>query len=72
MRSFLMGYFNGRGIGRDFAAPIVSRTTRKIRLMVVQTTNGNPCITEFGAYNDPVGSPFNNPTGAAATGVVGR
>ncbi len=67
-----MGCFNGRGIGRDFIAPIVSRTTQKIRLMVVQTTNGNPCITEFGVYNDPVGSPFNDPTGAAATGVVGK
>ncbi len=67
-----MSCFNGRGIGRDFVAPIVSRTTQKIRLMVVQTTHGNPGITEFGVYNDPVGSPFNDPTGAAATGVVGK
>jgi hypothetical protein len=65
--------FNGRGIGQDFIAPIVSRTTQKVRMTVIQTSNGNPpCITEFGAYNDPIGTPFNDPTGAAAVGVVGK
>jgi hypothetical protein len=64
--------FNGRGIGGDFIAPIVSRSTRKVRLMILQTTAGNPGITEFGVYNDPVGTHFNDPTGAAAVGVVGK
>jgi hypothetical protein len=66
------GCFNGRGIGGDFIAPIVSRTTKKVRLRVLQTTAGNPVITEFGVYNDPVGTLFNDATGAAAVGVVGK
>ena len=66
------GCFNGRGIGGDFIAPIVSRTTKKVRLRVLQTTAGNPGIMEFGVYNDPVGSLFNDPTGVAAVGVVGK
>lgn len=47
-----VGCFNGRAIGPDFIAPIVSRTTRKARLFVIRTTKGNPCIAEFEAYND--------------------
>ena len=66
------GCFNGRGIGGDFIAPIVSRNTKKVRLRVLQTTAGNPGITEFGVYNDPVGTLFNDATGAAAVGVVGK
>jgi len=66
------GCFNGRGIGPDFVAPIVARTTSAVRLKVMQTASGNPVITEFGAYHDPVGTPFNDPTGADAVGVVGR
>lgn len=66
------GCFNGRGIGGDFIAPIVSRNTKKVRLRVLQTTAGNPAITEFGVYNDPVGTLFNDATGAAAVGVVGK
>jgi len=50
-----VGCFNGRGIGPDFVAPIVSRTTRKVRLLVMRTTKGNPCIAEFEAYNDTTG-----------------
>ncbi len=64
--------FNGRGIGRDFIAPIVSRTTRVVRLMVLQTANGNPAISEFAVFNDPDGELFNDPTGTAALGVVGK
>ena len=67
-----IGCFNGRGIGQDFIAPIVSRTTDKVRLLVLQSARGNPCITEFGVYNDTTGTPFNDPTGAAAVGVVGK
>ena len=64
-----VGCFNGRAIGADFVAPIISRSTTKVRLLVIQTTNGNPCITEFGAYNDTTGDAFNDPTGAKAVGV---
>jgi hypothetical protein len=67
-----MSCINGRGIGRDFIAPIVSRTTLGARLKILQTGSGNPAITEFGVYNDPVGTPFNDPTGASAVGVVGN
>lgn len=66
------GCFNGRGIGPDFVAPIVARTTSAVRLKFMQTAGGNPAITEFGAYNDPVGTPFNDATGAAAVGVIGK
>jgi hypothetical protein len=54
-RSRWIGCFNGRGIGADFIAPIVSRTTRKARLFIMRTTKGNPCIAEFEAYNDTTG-----------------
>jgi len=47
-----VGCFNGRTIGADFVAPIVSRTTRKVRLLIGRTEHGNPCINEFEAYND--------------------
>ena len=51
-RSRWVGCFNGRAIGRDFIAPIVSRTSRKARLFIMRTTKGNPGIIEFEAYND--------------------
>jgi len=54
-----VGCFNGRAIGRDFIAPIVSRTTRKVRLFVIRTTRGNPCIGEFEVYNDTTGKLLN-------------
>ena len=47
-----VGCFNGRTIGADFIAPIVSRTTPKVRLLIKNTSNGNPVIVEFEAYND--------------------
>jgi len=49
--------FNGRAIGRDFMAPVVSRTTRKARLFVTRTVKGNPCIAEFEAYDDTTTGP---------------
>jgi hypothetical protein len=64
--------FNGRGIGPDFVAPIVSRTTRVVRLLIMRTTTGNPCISEFTVHNDLSGDVFNDPTGAAAVGVLGK
>ena len=43
--------FNGRTIGSDFVAPIVRRTTEKVRLLVKYTQSGNPSIVEFKAYS---------------------
>src|SRR5262249_20654526 len=54
-----VGCFNGRGIGAEFVAPIVTRTTPKVRLLVLATGSGNPGIAEFAAYNDPTGDVFN-------------
>ena len=54
-----VGCFNGRAIGPDFIAPIVSRTTRKVRLFIARTTRGKPCIGEFEAYHDTTGRPAN-------------
>ena len=54
-----VGCFNGRAIGPDFIAPIVGRTTRKVRLFITRTTSGNPCIAEFEAYNDTTSGPPN-------------
>ncbi len=67
-----LGCFNGRAIGPEFIAPIVSRTTRKVRLLVMRTTKGNPSIREFEAYNDTTGKVFNDKTGAAAIKLIGK
>jgi hypothetical protein len=40
--------------------------------MVPPTANGNPAISEFAVFNDPDGELFNDPTGTAALGVVGK
>ena len=45
-----LGCFNGRTMGSNFIAPIVSRTTTKVRLLVTSTTSGTPGIAEFEAY----------------------
>ena len=47
--------FNGRTIGPDVIAPIVSRRTRKVRLLVMRTASGNPGISSFEAYYDTTG-----------------
>ncbi|MBL7223215.1 MAG: discoidin domain-containing protein [Candidatus Brocadiae bacterium] len=52
-----VGCFNGMSIGPEFIAPIVSRNTRKVRLFIVRTASGNPCIAEFEAYNDATRTP---------------
>lgn len=44
------GCFNGRTMGTNFIAPIVSRTTTKLRLSITSTTAGTPGIAEFEAY----------------------
>ena len=50
--------FNGRTIGSNYVAPIVSRTTQKARLWITSTGSGNPVIAEFQAYNDLAGQTF--------------
>ncbi|MCE9609222.1 MAG: autotransporter-associated beta strand repeat-containing protein [Chthoniobacter sp.] len=45
-----VGCFNGRTMGSNFIAPIVSRTTTKLRLLITATTAGTPGIAEFEAY----------------------
>jgi hypothetical protein len=47
--------FNGRDIGPEFMAPIVSRTTKKVRLLIMGTKSGNPAISAFEVYNDTTG-----------------
>jgi hypothetical protein len=47
--------FNGRAIGSEFMAPIVSRTTKKVRLLILRTNSGNPAISAFEVYNDTAG-----------------
>ena len=64
--------FNGRAIGSGFVAPIVCRVTPKVRLTVVRTKNGNPCITEFEAYNDTTGEIFNVAKGGVPPGRQGK
>lgn len=64
--------FNGRTIGADFIAPVVSRTTQKVRLVVMQTTGDNPGVSEFEVYNDTTGMVFNDPTGEDAVKMVGK
>jgi len=67
-----VGCFNGRTIGADFVAPIVSRNTQKVRLLVMRTNSGNPCISEFEAYNDTTGEIFNVPVGGVPPGRPGK
>ncbi|MCX6874661.1 MAG: autotransporter-associated beta strand repeat-containing protein [Verrucomicrobia bacterium] len=45
-----VGCFNGRTMGANFIAPIVSRTTTKMRLFITSTTGGTPGVAEFEAY----------------------
>lgn len=67
-----IGCFNGRTIGRDFMAPIVSRTTQKARLMIKKTTTGSPSISSFEGYNDTTGAVFNVPLGSVSPTRVGK
>jgi len=60
-----VGCFNGRRIGPDFVAPIVERTTSKVRLVVRKTVKGSPAIAEFGAYNDTAKGMKRTTTGGA-------
>lgn len=64
--------FNGRTIGSEFVAPIVSRSTTKARLLIMKTEKGNPAITAFEAYNDTSGEVFNVARGGTAPGAPGK
>lgn len=64
--------FNGLNIGADFVAPIVARRTQSVRLYVIRTASGAPCIREFEVYNDASGQIYNDATGAAAGKFVGK
>ncbi|MEI6675393.1 MAG: Ig-like domain repeat protein [Verrucomicrobiota bacterium] len=57
-----MSIFNGRTIGSDFVAPVVSRKMQQVRLWITSTGGGNPSIAEFQAYNDIAGWTFSSPT----------
>lgn len=50
-----VGCFNGRNIGPEFVAPIVSRRTRKVRLRIMRTDSGHPAIGAFEVYNGTTG-----------------
>ena len=67
-----VGCFHGRTIGAEFVAPIISRTTQKARLMIKQTSTGNPAISSFEAYNDTSGEVFNVPRGGVPPARVGK
>jgi len=71
-RSRWASCFNGRGIGSTFVAPIVSRSTSKARLRLIATKKGSPQVTEFSAFNDPPGEPWNVARGRPTPNRVGR
>ncbi len=60
-----MSCFNGAGIGAEFVAPIVSRTTSKARLRVIATGKEKAALTAFEAYNAPPGDALNVAKGSA-------
>jgi len=51
--------FNGRAIGQDFVAPIVPRSTTKVRFRIVQTSEGIPALSEFAVHYDTAGKVVN-------------
>ncbi len=64
--------FNGLGIGAEFIAAIVPRTTSKVRLSVLANSKEKAIITAFEAYNDPSGEPLNVAKGTATPNRVGK
>jgi len=64
--------FNGREIGKEFVAPIVSRLTSKARLRIIRTNSSAPVITEFSAYNDTRGKPVNLKRGNQVPQLIGK
>jgi hypothetical protein len=64
--------FNGRGIGKEFVAVIVERTTSKVRLRLMQTESGKPAIAEFEAFYDAGGESLNVKRGATEPNRIGK
>ena len=64
--------FNGSGIGAEFVAPIVTRTTTKLRLRVIATTKDKAALTAFEAYNDIPGDALDVGKGSDAPKRVGK
>ena len=71
-KSAWVGCFNGRNIGAEFVAPIVERTTKKARLLILQTGSGDPSILAFEAYADTLGDAFTVPRGQSTPPRVGK
>ena len=64
--------FNGLSIGTKFVAPIVERKTTKARLRVIGAKAGQPQITEFAAFKDPLGEEWNVKRGDNTPNRVGK
>ena len=43
----------------SWAKTVVARKTKGVRLGVIRTEEGQPAISEFEAYHDPLGEPYN-------------
>ncbi len=67
-----MSCFNGMGIGGEFIAAIVPRTTSKVRLRVLANSKDKALLTAFEAYNDPLGDPLNVAKGTATPNRTGK
>lgn len=67
-----VGCFNGRTIGTDFVAPVVARTTPRVRLRLLRTAEGDPKIAAFDAFDDRLGDPFTMPRGQEPPPRQGR
>ena len=67
-----VGCFNGAGIGAEFVAPIVSRTTSKARLLIIRANNDKFALSAFEAYNDSPGEALNVPMGGVPPNRVGK
>jgi hypothetical protein len=67
-----MSCFNGMGIGGEFIAAIVPRTTSKVRLRVLANSKDKAVLTAFEAYNDPLGDPLDVAKGTATPNRVGK
>ncbi|MCE9612179.1 MAG: hypothetical protein K8R23_18430 [Chthoniobacter sp.] len=68
-----VGCFNGSGIGAEFVAPIVTRTTSKARVLVLRTNNNDkPNLAALEAYNDTPGDSFTVEKGGVPPNRVGK
>ena len=64
--------FNGMGIGREFVAVIVPRTTSKARLRAMAIKAGKPKISEFTAYDGTAGEKLNVKRGDTEPNRIGK